>query len=80
MGNHRKNMFLPIMHPIPNCALGPSNDSDNWARLLSTSTDQHIKRLQIAQNNKAIHLVLQTINANKDTWFFALANARTINN
>lgn len=80
MGNHRKNIFWPLTHPNPNCTLCPNNDRDTWPHLLSTCENPHIKGLRISRHNKAVHLVAQTLQANKFTRFFTLINAGNFNN
>ena len=80
MGNHRKNIFWPLTHPNPNCAPCQRNDRDTWPHLLSTCERPYLKGLRIAWHNKAIHLITQTLQAYKNTWFFTLTNAGHQNN
>ena len=56
MDYHNKIIFWPTT-PKPNCILCPNNTVDTWAHLLLTCTNQHIKGLQIARHNKAIHQI-----------------------
>ena len=80
MGNHRKNIFWPITHPNPNCTLCHKNERDTWPHLLSTCEHPFLKGLRIARHNKAVHLLTQTLQANKNTRFFTLTNAGNFNN
>ena len=80
MGNHRKNIFWPLTHLNPNCTLCHRNDRDTWPHLLSTCEHPFLKGLRIARHNKAVHLITQTLQANKHTRFFTRVNAGSINN
>ena len=80
MGNHRKNIFWPLKYQNPNCTLCQNNDRDTWPHLLSTCEHPYLKGLQITRHNKAIHLITQTLQANKHTRFFTLTNAGNLNN
>ena len=75
MGNHRKNIFWPLKYQNPNCTLCRTNDRDTWPHLLSTCKHPYLKGLRIARHNKATHLVVQTLQANKNTRYFTLTNA-----
>ena len=80
MGNHRKNIFWPLTHQNPNCTLCHKNDRDTWPHLLSICEHPYLKGLRIARHNKALHLITQMLQANKNTRFFTLTNAGTLNN
>ena len=80
MGNHRKHVFWPPTHQNLNCTLCHKNDGDTWPHLLSTCENSYLKGLRVARHDKAIHLITHTLQANKNTRFFRLANARKINN
>jgi hypothetical protein len=80
MGNHRKNIFLPVTHQNPNYTLCHKNERDTWSHLLSTCEHPFLKGLRIAQHNKAVHLIIQTLQANKNTKFFTLTNVGNFNN
>ena len=80
MGNHRKHIFWPLIHQNPNCTLCHNNDRNTWSHLLSACENPYLKGLRIARHNKAVHLITQTLQANKNTRFFTLAKARKINN
>ena len=80
MGNHRKNIFRPLTHQNPNCTLCHRNERDTWPHLLSTCEHPYLKGLRIARHNKAVHLITQTLQANKNTRFLTLTNAGQLNN
>ena len=80
MGNHRKNIFWPLNYPNPNCTLCHNNNRDTWPHLLSTCGHPYLKGLRIARHNKATHLITQTLQANKNTRFYTLANVGNLNN
>ena len=40
----------------------------------------YVKGLRIASHDKAVHLIVHTLQANKETRFFTLTNAGKINN
>ena len=66
MGNHiKKTIFWPLLHQNPNFNLCHSNDIDTWPHLLSTCEHPCLKGLWIACHNKAVHLITQTLQANK---------------
>ena len=77
MGNHRKTTFWPLAHHNPNCTLCHLN-----GRATPTSTCEHpyLKGLRIARHNKAVHLIIQTLQANKNTRYYTLTNACINNN
>ena len=64
----------------PNCTSCRKNDRDTWPHLLSTCEHPYLKGLRIARHNKAIHLITQTVQANKHTRYYTLTNACNINN
>ena len=80
MGNHGKNIFWPLTHQTPKCILCHNNDIDTWPHLLLTCGNPYMKGLRIAWHNKAVHLITQTLQANKITRFFTLTNAGNLNN
>ena len=80
MGNHRKKIFWPLTHPNPNCTLCRRNERDTWPHLLSTCEHPYLKGLRIARHNKAVHLITQTLQANKHTRFLTRTNAGHLNN
>ena len=80
MGNHRFNIFWPLKFQNPNCTLCHRNDRDTWLHLLSMCEHPYLKELRIARHNKAVHLITQTLQANKHTRFYTLTNAGTFNN
>ena len=80
MGNHRKNIFWPLKFQNPNCTLCHKNDRDTWPHLLSICEHPYLKGLRIARHNKAIHLITQTLQANKHTSYYTLTNACNLNN
>jgi hypothetical protein len=80
MDNHMKNMFWPLTHQNPNCTLCHLNGKDTWPHLLSTCKYPYLKGLRIAHHNKAIHLITQTLQANKNTQFLTLTNVGKLNN
>ena len=80
MGNHRKIIFGPLTHPNPKCTLCHLNDKDTWPYLLSTCEHSYLKGIRIAQHNKAVYLITQTLQANKNTRFFTLTNASNLDN
>lgn len=80
MGNHRKNLFWPFQYQNPNCTLCQSNDRDTWPHLLRTCKNPYLKGLRITRHNKAIHLITQTLQANKNTKFFTMINTGNLNN
>ena len=80
MGNHRENIFWPLKFPNPNCTLCHKNDRDTWPHLLSMCEHPYLKGLSIARHNKAVHLITQTLQANKHTKYYTLTNAGTSNN
>ena len=51
-----------------------------WPHLLSTCKHPYLKGLRIACHNKVIHLINQTIQANKHTRYYTLTNATNLNN
>ena len=75
MGNHRKNIFWLLKYQNPNCTLCHNNDTNMQPRLLSACEHPYLKGLRIARHNKALHLITQTLQANKNTRFFTLTNA-----
>ena len=80
MGNHKINIFWPLTHQNPNCTLCHCNDRDTWPHLLSTCGHLYLKGLRITSHNKVVHLITQTLQANKYTRFFTLTNAGHLNN
>ena len=80
MGNHVKNIFWPLIYQNPNCTLCHKNDIDTWPHLLSTCEHPYLKGLRIARHNKAVHLITQTLQANKRTRYYTLTNANNLNN
>ena len=80
MGNHRKNIFWPLKFQNPNCTLCHKNDRDTWPHLLSMCEHPYLKGLRIARHNKAVHLITQTLQANKHTRYYTLTNAGNLNN
>ena len=78
--NHRKNILWPLQYQNPNCTLCQNNDRDTWSYLLSTCEHLYLKGLRIARRNKAVHLITQTLQANKHTRFFTLTNAGNLHN
>ena len=79
MGNHRKIIFWPLTHRNPNCTLCHRNNNDTWPHLLSLRKNSYLKGLRIARHDKAVLLITQTLQANKNTHFFTLTNAGKIN-
>ena len=75
-------MFInrPIAHPNPNCTMCWNNDRDTWPHLLSTCEHLYLKGLRIARHNKAVHLIAQTLQADKNTRFYTLTNVGKTNN
>jgi len=81
MGNHRKkNICWPHTHQSPNCTLCHKKDRDTWPHLLSLCEHPYLKGLKISKHDKAIYLITQTLQANKNTRFYTLTNAGQINN
>ena len=80
MGNHRKHIFWPLKFQNPNCTLCHKNDRDTWPHLLSTCEHPYLKGVRIARHNKALHLITQTLQANKHTRYYTLTNACNTNN
>ena len=80
MGNHRTNIFWPLARPNPNCTLCHNNDRDTWSHVLSTCEHPYRKGLRIARHNKAVHLITQTLQANKNTRLYTVPNVGKINN
>ena len=80
MGNHRKNIFWPLKFRNPNCTLCHKNDRDTWPHLLSMCENPYLKGLRIARHNNAVHLITQTLQANKRTRYYTLTNAGNLNN
>ena len=80
IGNHMKTIFWPLAHENPNCTLCHLNDKDTWPHLLSTCKHPYLKGLTIARHIKAVHLITQTLQANKNTQFFTLTNVGNLNN
>jgi hypothetical protein len=80
MGNHRKNIFWPLIYQNPNCTLCHKNDRDTWPHLLSTCEHPYLKGLRIARRNKVVHLITQTLQANKHTRYYTLTNAGNLDN
>ena len=74
MDKHWRNIFWSLKYQNPNSTLCHNNDRDTWPHLLSTCEHPHRKGLQIARHNKAIHLITQILQANKNTRFFTLTN------
>ena len=79
MGNHQKNIFWPLKFPNPNCTLCHKNDRDTWSHLLSMCEHPYLKGLTIARHNKAVHLIIQTLQANEHTRYYTLTNAGNTN-
>ena len=75
MGNHRKTIFWPSVHQNPNCTLCHINNRDSWPHLLALCEHPFLKGLRISKHDKAVHLITQTLQANKYTRFFTLTNA-----
>ena len=70
----------PLIHPNPKCTLCHLNNRDTWPHLLSTCEHPYLKSLRIARYNKAVYLITQTLQANKNTIFYTLTNAGNTNN
>jgi hypothetical protein len=75
-----KNIFWPLKFQNPNCTLCHKNDRDTWPHLLSMCEHRYLKGLRIARHNKVVHLITQTLQANKHTRYYTLTNAGTHNN
>ncbi len=80
MGNHKKNIFWPLKFQNPNCTLCHRQDRDTWPHLLSMCEHPYLKGLRIARHNQAVHLITQTLRANKHTHFYTLTNAGNLHN
>ena len=80
MDDHRENIFWPLKLQNPNCTLCHKNDKDTWPHLISMSEHPYLKGLRIARHNKAVHLITQTLQANKHTRYYTLTNACNLNN
>ena len=80
MGNHNKYIFWPLKYQNPNCTLCHKIDRDTWPHLLSTCENTYLKGLRIARHNKAVHLITQTLQANKNIRFLTMTNAGKFNN
>lgn len=81
LANHIKSIVQPLTHTNPNCTLCTSNDRDTWPHILSKCANQHnVKGLRIARHVKTIRMIVQTLQSNKFTRFYTLANVDTINN
>ena len=80
MGNHRRNIYWPLKFQNPNCTLCHKNDKDTWPHLLSMCKHPYLKGLRIACHNNAVHLITQTLQANKHTIYYTLTNAGNLNN
>ena len=80
MGNHRKNIFRPLKFQNPNCTMCHKNDRDTWPHLLSICEHPYLKGLRIARHNNAVHLITQTLQANKHNRYYTLTNAGNTNN
>ena len=73
-------MFWSLTHQNPNYTLCCNNDRDTWPHLLSSCKNPYIKGLRIAQYNKAVHLIAQTLQANKTLGFLHWPKASNLNN
>ena len=80
MGHHSKNILWPLTNQNPSCTLCHNKHKDTWPHLLSTCKNPLTKGLRIAWHNQTIHLISQTLQASKNTWFFTLINACNHNN
>ena len=80
MGNHRKNTFWLLKFQTPNCTLCHKNNRVTWPHLLSIREHPYLKGLRIARHNKVVHLITQTLQANKHTRYYTLTNACNLNN
>ena len=69
----------PLKFQIPNCTLCHKNDRDTWPHLLLMCKHPYLKGLIIARHNKAVHLITQTLQANKHTRYYTLINAGNLN-
>jgi hypothetical protein len=76
----KKIIFWPHTHQNPNCTLCHKNDRNTWPHLLSLCENPYLTGLRISRHDKAVHLMTQTLQANKNTHFFTLINANKINN
>ena len=56
------------------------NDRDTWPHLLSMCKHPYLKGLRSTCHNKAVHLITQTLQANKHTRYYTLTNAGNHNN
>jgi hypothetical protein len=74
-----KNILWPLTHQHPNHTLCHKNERDTWPHLLSICEHPYLKGFIIARHNKAVHLITQTLQANKNTRFFTLTNAGHLN-
>ena len=70
-------LHTKTLNPKPLC---PNNDRDTWPHLLSRCENPHTKGLRVSRHNKAVHVIAQTLQANKSTRFFTLTNANNFNN
>ena len=70
-----KNIFLPLTHPNPNYKLYLNHKIDTCPHLLSTCTHSHINGLLIAWHNNDVHQIVHTLQSNKHTMCYTLANA-----
>ena len=80
MGNHRKNVFWPLKFQNPNCTPCHKNDRDTWPHLLSICEHPYLKGLRKTRHNKVVHLITQTLQANKHTRYYTLTNVGNLNN
>lgn len=65
-GQQSRKSLLDPHTPTP-IALCPLNDQDTWPHLLFKCENQHLEGLRIARHNKAMHLITQTLQTNKQT-------------
>ena len=80
MGNHMKNIFWPLTHQVPNCTLCHRKRTWHMAPLIIYMWAPISRGLKIARHNKSVHLITQTLQADKNTRFLTLTNASYINN
>ena len=71
---------LATQIPNPQCTICHRNDRDTWPHLLTICEHPYLKGLRIARHNKAIHIITQTLQANKYTRFYTLIIACNLNN
>ena len=76
----KKTSFGPSNSQTSIAHNAKKDNRDTWPHLLLMCEHPYMKGLRIARHNNAVHLINQTLQANKHTRYYTLTNAGNFNN